>query len=54
LVVIDGAVGEERFAVAFRRDGECTGVLAVNRPRIAVMSRMRMSESRDWSHVVPS
>jgi NADPH-dependent 2,4-dienoyl-CoA reductase/sulfur reductase-like enzyme len=54
LVVIDGAVGEERFAVAFRRDGECTGVLAVDRPRIAVMSRMRMSESRDWSHVVPS
>ena len=54
LVVIDGDVSERRFAVAYRRGDLCTGVVAVNRPRIAVMARMRMRESLEWSHVVPS
>ena len=52
LVLIDGSVEEARFAVAFRRGDRCTGVLAVNRPRIAVGARMKMLESLDWSHVV--
>jgi NADPH-dependent 2,4-dienoyl-CoA reductase/sulfur reductase-like enzyme len=53
IVLIDGDPGDRRFAVAFRRGDRCTGVFAANRPRIAVMARMRMAESLDWSHVVP-
>lgn len=52
LVVIDGELGAERFAVAFRRGDRCTGVLAVNRPRAVVLARMKMAESLDWDHVV--
>ena len=53
VVLIDGDPADRRFAVAFRRGDRCTGVFAVNRPRIAVMARMRMRESLDWSTVVP-
>ena len=49
---LDGPVAEAKFAVAFRRGDRCTGVLAVNRPRIVVAARMKMMESLDWSHVV--
>ena len=51
-VVIDGELGAERFAVAFRRGDRCTGVLACNRPRLAVVSRTRMTQSLAWDHVV--
>lgn len=54
IVLIDGDPAERRFAVAFRRGDRCTGVFAANRPRIAVVARMRMRESLDWSHVVPT
>ncbi len=53
VVVIDGDPTTRKFAVAYRRDDLCTAVVAVNRPRIAVMARMRMRESLDWSNVVP-
>ncbi|HNI36043.1 MAG TPA: FAD-dependent oxidoreductase [Microthrixaceae bacterium] len=53
IVLIDGDPADRRFAVAFRRGDRCTGVFAANRPRIAVVARMRMAESLDWSHVVP-
>ena len=53
-MLIDGDPAERRFAVAFRRGDRCTGVFAANRPRIAVVARMRMRESLDWSHVVPT
>lgn len=54
IVLIDGDPAERRFAVAFRRGDRCTGVFACNRPRTVVMARMRMAESLDWAHVVPS
>ena len=54
LVIIDGDPSERRFAAAYRRGDQCTAVVAVNRPRIAVMARMRMRESLDWAHVVPN
>lgn len=52
VVELEGAPGDERFAVAFRRDGRCTGVLAVDRPRAVVMARMKMETSLDWAHVI--
>jgi 3-phenylpropionate/trans-cinnamate dioxygenase ferredoxin reductase component len=61
MVVVDGsptegAAAERRFVVAFRRrtaDGsdQCSAVLGVNRPRLVVQSRMRMSESLDWDPI---
>lgn len=54
VVVFDGSLDDERFAVAFRRGERCTGVLGVNRPRAVVMARMKMRDSLDWSHVIGS
>lgn len=51
-VLIDGSPDEGRFAVAFRRGDRCTGVLGVNRPRVVVGARLKMSESLAWDHVV--
>lgn len=52
IVLIDGDPSERRFAVAFRRGDRCTGVFASNRPRIVTLSRMKMAESLEWSHVI--
>lgn len=53
VVVIDGDPSTRRFAVAYRRGELCTAVVAVNRPRLAVVARMRMRDSLNWSTVVP-
>ena len=52
IVLIDGDPADRKFAVAFRRGDRCTGVFAVNRPRIVVMARMAMADSLAWDHVV--
>ncbi len=52
VVLIDGSYEDGRFAVAFRRGGDCRGVLAFGRPRAVVMAQMKMAESLAWDHVI--
>lgn len=52
VVVVEGDPDGDRFVLAFRRGDRCVAVLGANRPRAAVIARMRMRESLDWHHVV--
>ena len=49
-----GGPGDDKFVVAFRDGDRCTAVLAMNRPRAAVLARMKMEQSLDWDHVIGS
>ena len=52
-VLIDGSVESGKFAYGFKRGERCMGVLAVNRPRRAILARMAMATSLQWDAVVP-
>jgi hypothetical protein len=42
---------ERRFVATFRRGERCTAVLGVNRPRLVIQARMKLTESLDWAPV---
>jgi 3-phenylpropionate/trans-cinnamate dioxygenase ferredoxin reductase component len=43
-VVASGSMAEGRFAVAYGRDGQLTGVLGVNRPRHVALMRPKVTD----------
>jgi len=51
LAIVDGSVEERRFVATFRRGDRCTAVLGVNRPRLVIQARMKLTESLDWAPV---
>ena len=51
LAIVDGSVEERRFVATFRRGERCTAVLGVNRPRLVIQARMKLTESLDWAPV---
>ncbi len=52
LVVVAGALDEERFCVAYGRDGRATAVLAVNMAARVVRYRRAMADGLAWSQVL--
>lgn len=48
IFVIDGALADFRFVAMLRRGDQCSGVIAMNRPRHIVMARNQMNNSLDW------
>lgn len=47
--IVDGSLEERRFVALFRRGDRCVAVLGVNRPRLVVQLRMKMTEPLAWS-----
>ena len=52
LVVVAGALDEERFCVAYGRDGKATAVLAVNMAARVVRYRRALAEGLPWEKVL--
>lgn len=49
LVVVDGAIGEERFVALYGRDGQVTGALGWNWPAKTVRYRMALEQGLGWA-----
>ena len=52
LVVIAGDLGEDRFCVAYGRDGRATAVLAVNMAARVVRYRRALADGVAWSQIL--
>ena len=51
-VVVSGGLDEDRFAIAYGRNGRLTGVLGVNRPRHVAMLRGRVTDGAPFEEAV--
>lgn len=49
LVVVDGAIGEDRFVALYGRDGQVTGALGWNWPAKTVRYRMALEQGLGWN-----
>lgn len=51
-VVVDGSVGQRRFAAVLGRAGMVTGVFGMNRPSVVVRWRERIGRGTSWEEAV--
>jgi len=52
VAVVDGQLGDDRFAVLYGRDGRVTGALGWNWPARAVRYRMALEQGLPWDEAV--
>lgn len=52
LVVVDGAIGEERFVALYGRDGRVTAALGWNWPAKTVRYRMALEQGLGWDEAI--
>ena len=48
MVVVDGSLDDDRFAVIYGRDGRLTGVLGISRPRAVMAYRPLLEAGAGW------
>lgn len=46
--IVDGALEDFRFVALLKRGENCSGVMAMNRPRHIVMARQQLNKSMNW------
>lgn len=46
--IVDGALADFRFVALLKRGDDCSGVIAMNRPRHIVMARQQLTTSLNW------
>ncbi|MCO8129234.1 FAD-dependent oxidoreductase [Acidimicrobiia bacterium EGI L10123] len=52
LVVVDGAIGDDRFVALYGRDGQVTGALGWNWPAKTVRYRMALEQGLGWDEAI--